>query len=72
MAEAEQFDVFVTVDQNLEYQQNIAARKLGFVVVHVPDNNIKFYEPIFARMCEAAEAVKPGHLIHVHSHELES
>ena len=52
------------------YQQNIA-RKLGFVVVHVPDNNIKFYEPIFARVCEAAETVKPGHLIHVHSPELQ-
>jgi predicted nuclease of predicted toxin-antitoxin system len=72
LAEEKQFQVFVTVDQNLEYQQNIAARKLGFVVVRVPDNNIKFYEPIFARMCESAEAVKPGQLIHIHSPELES
>jgi predicted nuclease of predicted toxin-antitoxin system len=72
LAEEKQFQVFVTVDQNLEYQQNMAARKLGFVVVHVPDNNIKYYEPIFARMCEVAEAVKPGHLIHVHSADLEN
>ncbi len=72
LAEANQFEVFVTIDRSLEYQQNIAARKLGFVVVHVPDNNIKFYEPLFARICEAADAVKPGRLIHVYSPEFES
>src|ERR1022692_1613618 len=33
------FDVFVTVDQNLEYQQNVAKLTLGLVIVAVPDNN---------------------------------
>lgn len=70
LAEANQFDVFVTVDQNLRYQQNIAARKLGFVLVKVPDNNIKFYRPLFFELNKAAESVKAGELIHVYSPSL--
>ena len=67
LAEANEFDVFVTVDQNLHYQQNVAARKLGFVVVKVPDNNIKFYRPLFFELNKAAESVKAGEMIHVYS-----
>jgi predicted nuclease of predicted toxin-antitoxin system len=32
-AEAEGFDALVTTDQNLRYQQNLAARKIGVVVL---------------------------------------
>ena len=49
MALAQQrFDVFVTVDQNLEYQQNLAKLTLGLVIVAVPDNNIKYFRPILS------------------------
>ncbi len=32
-AEANGFEVFVTTDQNLQYQQNLAARKLAIIVL---------------------------------------
>src|SRR5205814_468111 len=32
-AEAAGFDVFVTADKNLRYQQNLSARKLAIVVI---------------------------------------
>ena len=67
LAEANNFHVFVTIDQSLRYQQNMAARKLGFVVVKVPDNNIKFYRPLFSELNTAAESVKAGQVIHIHS-----
>ena len=59
------FDVLVTIDQNIEYQQNTNQRKLGFVVVKVPDNKIGYYEPIFVEMRNAAERVQPGKIVHV-------
>jgi predicted nuclease of predicted toxin-antitoxin system len=65
LAEANQFEVFVTVDQNLYHQQNIAARKLGLIVVRVPDNNIKFYQPLFSELNTAAETVRVGEVIQV-------
>jgi predicted nuclease of predicted toxin-antitoxin system len=61
------FDVFVTLDQNLEYQQNVPKIKLGFLVIKVPDNKIRFYEPIFAAMCAAAEGIEAGRVIHITS-----
>lgn len=32
-AEADGFDVFVTTDQNLKYQQNLSARSIAIIVV---------------------------------------
>lgn len=64
------FDVFVTVDQNLEHQQNLAKLTLGIVVAAVPDNNIKYFKPIFDELLRAAESVWPGQTVHVVSPEL--
>lgn len=67
LAEANRFDVFVTLDQNLCHQQNVAARRLGFIVVRVPDNNIKFYRPLFSRLNTAAETTKAGEVAYISS-----
>lgn len=61
----ETFDVFVTLDQNIEYQFNLRKTRLGLLVVKVPDNKIKFYEPIFAEMRKAAEELSSGQVIYV-------
>ena len=61
----EEFDVFVTQDQNIEYQRNMRKARLGLLVVKVPDNKIKFYEPIFAEMREAVEKLSAGQVFRV-------
>ncbi len=66
----EQFNVFVTVDQNLEHQQNVAKLKFGVVVVAVPDNNIKYFQPIFSQLLKAVEPIDPGQVIHIVSPEV--
>ncbi len=66
LASAEgQFDVFVTIDRNLEYQHNLKPLKIGFVVARVPSNEIASYLPIFAALQYAAECVEQGEVIHV-------
>ena len=37
LAETEKFDVMVTADQNLSYQQNMQGRKLALVVLSTPN-----------------------------------
>jgi predicted nuclease of predicted toxin-antitoxin system len=59
------FDVFITVDHNLEHQQNLAKLALGVVVVAVPDNSIENFRPIFPELMKAAESVGPGQVVHV-------
>ena len=63
----EQFQVFVTIDQNIEYQHDLKKLSLGLLVVSVPDNKIKSYKPIFDAMHEAAETLGPGQVLHVMS-----
>ena len=38
---AQHFDVLVTGDQSLQYQQNLARRHLGVVVIVAPDNRVE-------------------------------
>lgn len=59
------FEVFVTLDQNIEHQFNLRKMRLGLLVVKVPDNKIIFYEPIFGEMLQAAENLSPGQVVHV-------
>jgi hypothetical protein len=61
------FDVFITVDQNLEHQQNLANLSFGIVVVSLPDNNIKYFRPIFDQLLRAAQSAKPGQVVRVSS-----
>jgi hypothetical protein len=67
-----QFDVFVTIDRNLEHQQNLAKLKMGFVIVRVPGNEIAHYEPLFEELKVAAETVHAGQVISVLSPLLKS
>jgi hypothetical protein len=59
------FDVFVTIDRKLERQHNLKRLRLGFVVAHVPNNEIASCRPIFVALLSAATPVKPGELVHV-------
>ena len=55
-----EFDVFVTADQNLEYQQSLASFDIGVVVLAASRNRIESYIPIRGRIQQAVEAVAPG------------
>ena len=59
------FDIFVTIDQKLERQQDLTRLKLGCVIAHVPNNRIESYRPIFGALLRAAESVKTGEVVHV-------
>jgi predicted nuclease of predicted toxin-antitoxin system len=64
-AAQDQFDVLLTIDNGLEFQQNIAKFRLGVVVVHVPKNQIAHYEAIQQEILLAIENVRPGEVRHV-------
>jgi Domain of unknown function (DUF5615) len=64
-AEAAGFSVFLTGDQSLEFQQNIAKRRLGVVVLHAESNALEDLLPLIPAALTAIEAVQPGHLVRV-------
>jgi predicted nuclease of predicted toxin-antitoxin system len=64
------FDVFVTIDRNLEHQQNLRKLNLGFVIIRVPSNEITSYCPLFSEVQAAAENVRAGEVVHVVSAQI--
>lgn len=57
-AETEEFDALVTTDQNLRYQQNLAARKIS-VVVLMTTSWPRIREHV-DRVVRAADDLRPG------------
>ncbi|MBK5291929.1 MAG: hypothetical protein JJE04_09670 [Acidobacteriia bacterium] len=62
---AERFEVLLTVDQNLEFQQNLRATGIGVVVVLAKTNRVKELRPLVPRILDALNGVTAGALIRV-------
>lgn len=60
-----EFDIFVTVDRSLEYQQNLSRFALCVVLIHTPSNDIVVLRPLMPAVRDALQRAKPGLLIHV-------
>lgn len=54
----EQFDVFVTSDQNLRYQQNLEARRIA--IVELSANDLRRIERNAEALCLAVANVRAG------------
>jgi hypothetical protein len=58
-------DVFVTLDRNLEFQQNIKVLPFGIVVVRARSNRMVHLTPLVAGIFEAASNVVAGAIARV-------
>jgi predicted nuclease of predicted toxin-antitoxin system len=66
LAEAE-FDVLVTLDTNLKYQQNLAGRKIAILVLRARSNRPTYLSPLFPACVKALHAINPGEIVYVGS-----
>ena len=57
---AQEFDVFLTVDQGVEYQQNLLGVDLAVVVMVATSNDIDDLRPLMPRVRETLDSVSPG------------
>jgi predicted nuclease of predicted toxin-antitoxin system len=64
LAEKE-FDVLVTIDSRMEFQQNISKFVIGVIVVHVPKNQLAHYRVLQKELLLAVEKAQSGQVIHV-------
>lgn len=58
-------EVFVTVDGNLEYQQNLRRINLALIVLKALDNTIETLRPLAPRILAALQSIQLGDLIHI-------
>jgi hypothetical protein len=59
---AQEFDVFLTVDQGFEYQQNLLGLDLSIIVMVAASNDIDDLRPLMLRVRETLNSAVPGTL----------
>jgi hypothetical protein len=62
-AEAAGFELLVTTDKNIRYQQNLAGRKIAIVVLG--KGRWSLIKPHVARVVEAVDHASPGSFVEV-------
>ncbi|HJU20631.1 MAG TPA: hypothetical protein VJ770_29635 [Stellaceae bacterium] len=61
------FEIFVTADQNLEFQQNLASSPLGVVVLVARSNALEDLLPLVPAILEMVRDIRPGEIRRVSS-----
>jgi predicted nuclease of predicted toxin-antitoxin system len=59
---AEHFDVFVTVDRNLAFQQNLAAFSIAVIVLRARTNRLADLKPLVPNLLHAIESARSGNV----------
>ena len=59
------YDAFITVDQKLPYQQNIAGLNIAILVIAAKRNSYARLKSLLPRALEELDSMKPGDVIRV-------
>ena len=62
---ASEFDVLLTVDQGISYQQSIEDLSLALVIIKAPSNDINDLRPKMPRVLQALTTIQPGQVTQV-------
>ena len=61
----EAFDVFLTVDRNLEYQQNLNSTNIAVVVLVARSNSYQDLRPLMPSVVETLPTIQSGDLVRI-------
>ena len=59
------FDVFVTADSNIEYQQNTATLPVAIIVLIAYTNDVDVLRLLMPQLRELLPSVEPGRVYHI-------
>ncbi len=62
---ASEFDVLLTVDQGIPYQQNIEGLSLALVIIKAPSNDIKDLRLKMSEVLRVLATIQPGQVVQV-------
>jgi predicted nuclease of predicted toxin-antitoxin system len=62
---AQDFDVFVTVDRNLAFQQNLVGVPIAVIVLHAKTNRLTDLRILVPRLMIAIETARPEKVVRV-------
>ena len=59
------FDVMVTVDSNLSFQQHLVSFKIAVIVLRARSNRLQDLEPLVPKLLQALESAQPGKVVFI-------
>ncbi|MDD9988864.1 MAG: hypothetical protein OXQ31_21525 [Spirochaetaceae bacterium] len=62
---SERFDVFITGDQGIQYQQNLSRLRIGVIVIVAPDNRVRTITAMAPRISAALGRMERGELVRI-------
>ena len=62
---ARQFDVFLTIDRSLDYQQNISFVHIGIIAMAARSNRLDDLRPLMPKVLAVLSRAQPGQIIRV-------
>jgi hypothetical protein len=65
LAEQAEFEVFLTLDRGVQYEQNLTGRRLSVILVRAKSSRLADLVPHAARILTAIESVKSGQIVHI-------
>jgi len=60
-----QFDVFLTIDGNLQHQQNLRQMKVALVVLSAQNNKLETLKPLMPQVLEHLKNIEVGNVVEV-------
>jgi len=65
LAEDAGFQVFVSLDQGIEFQQNLTGRNIAVIVLRAKSNRLADLVPLASKILRALPSVEPGQLVQI-------
>lgn len=65
LAETAGFEVFITLDRGLEYQQNLQGRKIAIVFLRARSSRLADLVPLVSEVRKVIDSIRPGGLVTV-------
>jgi predicted nuclease of predicted toxin-antitoxin system len=69
-AMGDRFDLLVTVDKNLQFQQHLCRRRFAIAVLRAKSNRIRDLLPLVPQLLAALPAVTPGQVIEIQAYAI--
>ena len=62
-----EFDILVTGDQNIEYQQNLSRFNIAVIVLVAPNNRLETLQPLIPKLREVLGTIQPHQIVLIES-----
>jgi predicted nuclease of predicted toxin-antitoxin system len=64
---AGEFEVFLTMDRGVEFQQNLQGLSIGVLIIRAPSNRFEDLQPLISEVHNTLSTIQPGQVLRVGS-----